>query len=169
MNPRKNFQKIIPDFETQVLDISRVARVTGGGKRLSFRATVLVGRKKNYEIGFGIGKGRDVATAIEKATNEAKKNLFKIPIINNTIPHEAKAKYGAAEVILKPAKDGKGIVAGGVPRAIFKLAGIPNISSKILGRTNNAINNAKAVLIALSKLKAPKEEINKNSKETTTL
>ncbi|HOK17476.1 MAG TPA: 30S ribosomal protein S5 [Candidatus Paceibacterota bacterium] len=169
MNLRRNFQKITPDFETQVLDISRVARVTGGGKRLSFRATVLVGRKKNYEIGFGIGKGRDVATAIEKATNEAKKNLFKIPVVNNTIPHETRAKYGAAEVILKPAKEGKGIVAGGVPRAIFKLAGIPNISSKILGRTNNAINNARAVLIALSNLKVPEEKTAKNSKENTSL
>lgn len=169
MNLRRNFQKITPDFETQVLDISRVARVTGGGKRLSFRATVLVGRKKNYEIGFGIGKGRDVATAIEKATNEAKKNLFKIPVVNNTIPHETRAKYGAAEVILKPAKEGEGIVAGGVPRAIFKLAGIPNISSKILGRTNNAINNARAVLIALSNLKVPEEKTAKNSKENTSL
>jgi len=165
MNSRKNFQKITPDFETQVLDISRVARVTGGGKRLSFRATVLVGRRKNYEIGFGVGKGRDVATAIEKATNQAKKNLLKIPVVKNTIPHEVKAKYGAAEILLKPAREGKGIVAGGVSRTIFKLAGIPNISSKVLGRTNNAINNAKAVLIAISKLKVPKEEINKDQKE----
>ncbi|MGC8880671.1 MAG: ribosomal protein S5 [Minisyncoccia bacterium] len=162
---KRNLQKITEDFETQVIDIARVARVTAGGKRLSFRATVLVGKKKNYEIGLGIGKGRDVALAIEKATREAKKNLIKIPIIKNTIPHEVKAKYGAAEIILKPAKEGKGIIAGGVARTIFKLAGVPNVSSKMLGRTNNAINNAKAVLLAILKLKAPKEESKETIKE----
>jgi len=155
MNTKRNFQKITEDFETQVLEVARVARVTAGGKRLSFRATVLVGRKKSYEIGLGIGKGRDVSLAIEKATNKAKKNLIKIPVIKNTIPHEVRAKYGAAEIILKPAAEGKGIVAGGVARTIFKLAGIPNISSKMLSRTNNPINNARAVLIAISKLKTP--------------
>lgn len=163
---KSKLQKITEDFETHVLDIARVARVTAGGKRLSFRATVLVGKKSNYEIGLGIGKARDVAIAIEKATVQAKKNLIRIPVINNTIPHEVKAKYGAAEIILKPAKEGKGIVAGGVARTIFKLAGIPNISAKILGRTNNAINNARAVMLAISKLKSPKQqEIKEESKE----
>ncbi len=155
---KKNIQKITEEFETQVIDLARVARVTAGGKRLSFRATVLVGRKKNYEIGLGIGKGKDVALAIEKATNNAKKHLIQIPVVKNTIPHEVYAKYGASEVLIKPAKEGKGVVAGGVARSVFKLAGVPNISCKILGRTGNPINNARAILKAISKLKKPKQE-----------
>jgi len=139
-------------FDSKLLDLSRVTRMTAGGRRFRFRAAVIIGDKKG-QIGFGIGKGRDVSQAIEKATRLAKKDLIKIPTINGTIPHLVEGKFGAAKVILKPQKEGRGLVAGGVVRVICLLAGISNISSKIIGRTTNKINNAKATISALKKLK----------------
>ncbi len=141
-------------FEEVLLDIARVTRVVAGGKRLSFRATVAIGDKDKHQVGIGIAKGKDVAQAIQKATNDAKKKLISIVVENETIPYEVKAKYKAAFVILKPAQKGKGIIAGGAIRAILRLANISNVSAKMLGHSNNAINNAKATIIALSKLKA---------------
>ncbi|MDD2677875.1 MAG: 30S ribosomal protein S5 [Candidatus Paceibacterota bacterium] len=141
-------------FEEVLLDIARVTRVVAGGKRLSFRATVAIGDKDKHQVGIGIAKGKDVAQAIQKATNDAKKKLISIVVENETIPYEVKAKYKAACVILKPAQKGKGIIAGGSIRAILRLANISNVSAKMLGHSNNAINNAKATIIALSKLKA---------------
>jgi len=141
-------------FEEVLLDIARVTRVVAGGKRLSFRATVAIGDKDKHQVGIGIAKGKDVAQAIQKATNDAKKKLISIVVENETIPYEVKAKYKAAFVILKPAQKGKGIIAGGSIRAILRLANISNVSAKMLGHSNNAINNAKATIIALSKLKA---------------
>ncbi len=140
------------DFESKLLEVKRVARVTEGGKRLSFRAVVIVG-DKNGQVGVGVAKGADVALAVEKASNDAKKNLIKITLNKNfSIPHEVTAKYGAAIVFLKPAILGKGLVAGGAVRTICELAGIKNIIGKII-RGNNKINTSRATIEALKKLK----------------
>lgn len=141
------------EFESKVLDLARVTRVTAGGKKMSFRATVVVGNKMG-RVGVGVAKGLDVAQAVEKATRLAKKNLISVPIVEDTIPHETYAKFGPAEVLLRPQRKGRGLVAGGTVRIICTLAGIKNVSSKILGRTGNKINNARATILALSKLKS---------------
>ena len=143
------------EFEESILDIARVTRVVAGGKRLSFRVTLAIGSrsKDKHEVGVGISKGKDVAQAIQKASNKAKKNLITIPVVDETIPHEVKAKYKASRVIIKPAKKGKGIRAGGAVRTILKLANISNANAKILSSSSNAINNARVTIIALSKLK----------------
>jgi len=145
-------ERIKDEFDSRLLDLARVTRVTAGGKRLRFRAVVVAGNKKG-KIGVGVSKGLDVAQAVEKATRLAKKNLIQVPIVEATIPHESYAKFGAARVLLKPQRKGRGLVAGGVVRVICDLAGIKNISSKILGRTGNKLNNAQAAIIALEKLK----------------
>lgn len=139
-------------FESKLLDLTRVERMTTGGRRLNFRAVVVVGNKER-KVGVGVAKGRDVAKAIEKATRLAKKNLITVPIVSDTIPHEVSAKFGAAKVLLKPQRKGRGLVAGGTVRVICRLAGIKNISSKILGRTKNKLNNARATIKALKELK----------------
>lgn len=140
------------EFESKLLDLARVTRMTAGGKRFRFRAGIVIGDKKG-RVGFGVAKGMDVAQSVEKATRVAKKNLIKVPIIDETIPHKVEAKFGAAKILLKPQKKGRGLVAGGTVRIICALAGIKNISSKVLGRTGNKINNAKATLDALKSLK----------------
>jgi len=140
------------EFDSKLLDLARVTRVTKGGRRLRFRAGVVVGDKKG-RVGFGISKGSDVAQAIEKATRLAKKNIINVPIVNETIPHPVDAKFGAAKVMLKPQRKGRGLVAGGTTRVICSLAGIKNVSSKKIGRTSNKVNNAKAVIKALKQLK----------------
>lgn len=141
------------EFETKLLDLARVTRVTGGGKRMSFRAVVISGDKKS-KIGIGIDKGKDVSQAIEKATARAKKNMINVVIVDGTIPHQVEAKVGPAVILLKPQKKGRGLVAGGAVRTICDLAGIKNISSKILSGSKNKLNNARATMEALKKLKA---------------
>lgn len=141
------------EFDSKLLDLTRVMRMTAGGRRFRFRAGVVVGDKKG-KIGFGIAKGADVAQAIEKATRIAKKNVVVIPIKEETIPHQVEAKFGAAKVMLKPQRKGRGLVAGGTVRVICSLVGIRNISSKKIGRTSSKINNAKATIKALEKLKS---------------
>jgi len=143
------------EFETNLLDLDRVTRVTGGGKHLRFRALIVAGNKAG-KVGIGVAKGLDVPQAIEKATRLAKKHIIEVPIVNDTIPHEVLAKFGAAEVLLKPQRKGRGLVAGGTVRVICNLVGIKNISSKILGSTKNKINNAKATIVALQELKIKK-------------
>jgi small subunit ribosomal protein S5 len=140
------------EFESKLLDLTRVTRVRAGGKRLRFRALIITGNR-NGKVGIGVTKGIDVAQAVEKATRLSKKNLIDVPVVEGTIPHEVFAKYGPAEILLKPQKRGRGLVAGGVVRVICILAGIKNISSKILGKTGNKINNARATIEALKKLK----------------
>ena len=140
------------EFESKLLDLARVTRVTGGGKRMSFRAVVVVGNKKG-KVGIGIDKGKDVSQSIEKATRRAKKSLISVVILNETIPHEVEAKVGPARILLKPQKKGRGLVAGGAVRLICDLAGIKNISSKILSGSKNKLNNARATMEALKKLR----------------
>jgi small subunit ribosomal protein S5 len=152
---RAGFGKDRPkdDFQTKLLDLARVTRVTGGGKRMKFRAVVIAGDKKG-KIGIGIDKGRDVSQAVEKATRKAKANLVTIITVDGTIPHEVWAKSGPARILLRPQRKGRGLVAGGAVRTICDLAGIKNISSKILSGSKNKLNNARATMEALKKLKA---------------
>jgi len=155
---RESFKKKDGDLDSKVLDLSRVVRMTSGGRRLRFRAVVVVGDKKG-KVGLGISKGIDVAQAVDKATRLAKKNIMSVVLLEDTIPHEVDAKFGAARLLLKPQKKGRGLVAGGTIRVICDLVGIKNISAKMLSNTKNKINNAKATLKALKKLKIqnPKE------------
>jgi len=143
------------EFEQAVLDIRRTARVVAGGRRFSFRATVAVGNR-NGKVGVGVGKGPDVSTAVEKGVYQAKKHLIVVPLTDKkTIVHATEGKMGAARVILKPAPEGRGLVAGGSVRVIADLAGIKNLTAKILGRTTNRLNNARATMEALKKLRSP--------------
>lgn len=135
------------EFDEKVLDLARVARVMAGGKRFKFRAAVAIGDRKG-RVGFGLGKGSDVAQAVQKASYQAKKNLIHVPIVNGTIPFEVKVKYNSAVIYLKPAPPGRGINAGGAVRAISELAGVKDIIGKILSRSRNKINNARATLKA---------------------
>ncbi|HNY35847.1 MAG TPA: 30S ribosomal protein S5 [Candidatus Pacearchaeota archaeon] len=144
--------EIKDEFESKLLDLARVTKVTGGGKTMRFRAVIVAGNKMG-KVGIGAAKGLDVSQAIEKATRVAKKNLKDIPISEGTIPFEVEAKFGPSRVILKPQMKGKGLVAGGTVRIICSLAGIQDISSKTLSRTRNKLNNAQATMQALSKLK----------------
>lgn len=151
------------EFDSKLLDLARVERMTGGGRRLQFRAIVIVGNRER-KVGVGVSKGRDVAQAIEKANLVARKNIITVPIVSETIPHEVRAKFGAARVLLKPQRKGRGLMAGGTVRVICDLAGIKNISSKILGRTKNKLNNARATIRALKKLKTREQNATSSTK-----
>jgi len=140
------------EFDKKPIDIRRVTRVTGGGKRFTFRVTVVVGNKKG-KIGLGMAKSIDISQAIEKATKQAKKNIFVVPLKKGTIPHDVESKYKGAKIILKPSKVGKGVIAGGAVRAVANLAGIEDLTAKTLSRSKNKLNIAKATIIALQKLK----------------
>jgi small subunit ribosomal protein S5 len=152
--PRDKFKKKKekPEFDQQIVDLARVTRVTKGGKQLSFRACVLIG-DKNGRVGYGLDKGKDVQIAVEKAVNQAKKNLIFVPIVNETIPHRVEAKFKAGKVMIKPAPKGAGVIAGSSIRTVLEMAGVPNASSKMLGKTNNKISNLKAVFKALQSFK----------------
>jgi len=141
------------EFESKLLDLARVVHVRAGGKKLRFRAVVVTGNRAG-KVGVGVATGLDVALALEKATFQSKKNMIEVPIIEETIPHEVYAKFGAAKVMLKSQRKGRGLVAGGTVRVICQLAGIKNISSKLLARTGNKLNNARATIEALKKLKS---------------
>jgi len=145
-------QERAPEFESKLLDLARVSHTRAGGRKMRFRAVIVIGNKEG-KVGVGVATGSDVALAIEKATRLSKKYLISVPIVNDTILHEVYAKVGAAEVLLRPQRKGRGLVAGGTVRVICNLAGIKNISSKILGRTGNKLNNARATIKALQKLK----------------
>ncbi|HEY4475303.1 MAG TPA: 30S ribosomal protein S5 [Candidatus Paceibacterota bacterium] len=146
------------EFREKVLDLRRVTRVTAGGKRFRFRATVIIGDEKG-RVGAGIAKGLDVAQAVQKARSDAKKNVLTIPLNGRTINHEVEAKFSAARVRLKPAKEGHGLIAGGAVRTVLSLAGIRDITAKCLGRTPNKLTNALATIEALKKLKSESQRI----------
>lgn len=139
-------------FEFKVLEIKRTAKVTKGGKRMKVRAVVVAGNL-NGKVGIGIEKGEDIADAIMKARKSAEKNSIDVPIVEGTLPFEIKEKFKVTTVLLKPAKKGKGLVAGGPVRAVLSLAGYSDASAKILGVTKNPLINALAVFNALKKLK----------------
>lgn len=142
-------------FEEVVINIDRVSRVVKGGRRFRFKALVVVGDGKN-KVGVGVSKGADVQTAVMKATQVAKKHLITIPLHNDTIAHEAEVRYTGAQVLLKPAAPGTGIIAGGVVRQIIGVTGIRNMLSKSLGSTNK-VNIAYATIEALRSI-VPRDE-----------
>lgn len=139
-------------FDFKVVDLRRVAKVTEGGKRIRVRATVIVGNK-NGKVGFATEKGLDVQDAVMKARKKAEKNVVEVPIIEGTVPFEVSAKFGAAEVLIKPNKKGRGLIAGSILRDVLSLAGYTDVSSKILGVTKNPLINLVATFKALEKLK----------------
>lgn len=141
------------DLKHRVVAIKRVAKVVKGGRRFSFAAIVVVGNE-NGIVGYGLGKASEVTDAITKGIEDAKKNLIEVPVIKGTIPHDVYGKYDGSRVMLRPASDGTGVIAGGAMRAVLESAGIHNVLAKSLGSTNphNAI---KATFNALLKLRAP--------------
>lgn len=139
------------DMEQRILEVARVTRVMAGGKRMNFRACVAIGDKKG-NVGVGLGKGADVTMAVNKAVNRARKSMINVPMVNDTIPHEVLCKTGAARLMFKPAKKGRGVIAGGVARVILELAGVKNVTSKSLG-SKNKINNARCTIEALQQLR----------------
>lgn len=142
------------EYMDRVLEVRRVTRVVAGGKRFSFRATVVVGNGKG-KVGVGLAKGLDFAGAVQKAKRQAEKDVIQVTLKDRrTIPHDVDAKYSAARVRLKPAREGNGLIAGGSMRAVLELVGIKDISAKILGRTTNKLTNAMATIEALKMLKA---------------
>lgn len=151
---RKSRRNTLPkenkEFEEEVIAIDRVTRVVKGGRRLRFRATVVIGDKKG-RVGIGTGKSNEVTGAISKAITKAKKSLIKVPLINGTIPHEVKHKFKAAKILLMPAAPGTGIIAGGAVRKVVGLAGVKNIMGKSLG-SNNKLATTRAAYQALSRL-----------------
>ncbi|EKD56276.1 MAG: 30S ribosomal protein S5 [uncultured bacterium] len=138
------------EFEERVIEISRVSRTVKGGRRLRFRALVAIGNL-NGKIGIGIGKANEVAQAVQKAVNRAKKNMISVTITNNTILHEVKMHFGGAYIFLKPAAPGTSVIAGSTIRTVIELAGIKNILSKAHG-SSNKINNVMATFLALDSL-----------------
>lgn len=153
------------EYEEKTLEIRRVNRVVKGGKRFSFRATVIVGNKRG-KVGVGIAKGLDVPSAIEKAKRQAEKEVFFVPLKDKrTIPYDVEAKYRASRVLLKPVRAGHGLIAGGPMRIVLDLAGVKDISAKILGKTTNKLTNAMATVVALKKFGA-REKFAKHAEES---
>ncbi len=147
--PRK--PRVRSEFENKILGIRRVTRVVAGGRRFSFSVTIVLGNGKG-KVGVGLGKASDTAIAIEKATRDAKKNLITVDLTeNSSIPHEVQSKYDASEVLLIPTP-GKGFKAGSAVRTVLELAGVKDVSAKILSRSKNPLNNAQATIKALKGL-----------------
>jgi small subunit ribosomal protein S5 len=141
------------ELKEKLVTLNRVAKVTKGGRTFSFSAIVVVGDGEGT-VGQGLGKARDVSEAIAKAVDDAKKNLIQVPLHGGTIPHTQKGKYGAGIVLIKPASDGTGVIAGGAMRAVLESAGVHNVLAKSMG-SSNPHNVVKATIDALSKLRSP--------------
>ncbi|MBI1823245.1 MAG: 30S ribosomal protein S5 [Nitrospirae bacterium] len=147
----KSYQQEESSIKDKVVCINRVAKVVKGGKRFSFSAVVVVGNG-NGQVGMGKGKAAEVPEAIRKAVESAKKNMFEVQLRGRTIPHEVIGHFGAEDVLLKPAADGTGIIAGGAVRSVMEMVGIHNILSKCLG-SGNPFNVVKATLLGLKNLR----------------
>ena len=146
-----SFNRVKPEFDQKIIDIRRVTRVVAGGRRFSFSVALIAGDKKGC-VGLGLGKAGDTALAINKALRNAKRNMIRLKLTKTmSIPHELSAKFSSSYVILMPNK-GRGLVAGSVVRDIVKLSGMKDITGKILSNSKNKLNNAKAVMSALSQI-----------------
>ena len=143
------------DLKDQVISINRVTKVVKGGKNLSFAALVVVGDESGH-VGFGTGKAREVPIAIKKAIEAAKKSLIRVPLISNTLPHQLVGKFGAGRVLVKPASQGTGVIAGGAVRAVMQAVGVHDVRTKVLGSTNPH-NVVRATFDALLRMKDPME------------
>lgn len=152
----KNIEKIKPsglELVDYLVTVNRVTKVTKGGRTFGFGAIVVVGNKKGV-VGYGLGKSKDVKSAVEKATNNAKKNLVRIPLLNRTLPHEQKGVFSGSKVFLKPASNGTGLIAGGAVRSVLEALGVQDVLSKSQG-SSNSHNVVKATLDALLQLRTP--------------
>ena len=147
----KNLEREKPEFEERVVHVSRNSKVVKGGRRFSFGALVVVGNYKG-QVGYGLGKAAEVADAIRKAGENAKRNLETVTMRGTTLPHDTKGKHSGAQVLIRPASEGTGVIAGGACRAVLELAGIRDVLAKSLG-SNNHLNVTKATLKALSELR----------------
>ncbi len=155
------------EFDERVIDISRVAKVVKGGRRFAFRVTVVVGDNKG-RVGLGVGKARGVPDAIHKASDRARKDMRHVPLVGATVPHEVISKHGGAEVMLKPASPGTGVIAGGAVRAVLEAAGVRDILTKSLGSAN-VLNVARATLKGLRGMKKVHEEAANRGKSADSL
>jgi small subunit ribosomal protein S5 len=153
--------RVRSEYENKILGIRRVTRVMAGGRRFSFSVTLVMGNGRG-EVGVGLGKASDTALAIEKATRDAKKNMIRVPLTDEySIPHEIQAKYDAAHILLIPTP-GKGFKAGSAVRTVLELAGVKHVSAKILSRSKNHLNNARATVKALQNLQPIESKMRKN-------
>lgn len=158
--------RVRSEYDNKILGIRRVTRVVAGGRRFSFSVTMVIGNGKG-EVGVGLGKASDTALAIEKATRDAKKHLIKVLLTEDfSIPHEVQAKADAAEVLLIPAP-GKGFKAGSAVRTVLELAGVKHVTAKILSRSKNPLNNARATILALKSLSPVEHKMRKSSQRTS--
>jgi small subunit ribosomal protein S5 len=153
-NPVKVDQQADSELKEKLVNLARVAKVTKGGRTFSFSALVVVGDGKG-SIGTGLGKALDVSESIQKAVADAKKSMVKVALHKGTVPHEQKGKYGAGKVLIKPAADGTGVIAGGAMRAVLEMAGVHNVLAKSQG-SSNPHNVVKATIDALSKMRNAK-------------
>ena len=162
----QEYQRKPSDYEQKILDMARVARVTAGGRRFRFRAVVVIGDRSG-QVGVGVKKGKDVQVAMEKAVRDAKKNLTKVSINElGTIRHESYGKFSSSVVFIKPAAEGRGIIAGGAVRAVCDLAGYRNIVGKIISRSGNKLNVARATIVALKQIKKYADTSAKKTEES---
>lgn len=149
------------ELKDKLVAINRVTKVTKGGRTFSFSAIVVVGNE-NGVVGHGLGKAKEVTTAIAKGIDDAKKNLMKVPIVNGSVPHAQYGKYAGAKILLKPASNGTGVIAGGAMRAVLESAGVHNVLAKSMG-SPNPHNVVKATIDALEKLRSPMDIANQRS------
>ena len=160
---RESRPREVREFDQEIIEIARVTRVMAGGKRMRFRACVVIGDRKG-KVGMGVAKGADVTMAVNKAVAKAQKHMIRVPMRYETIPHRVDCKVGAARLMLKPAAAGRGIIAGGAVRVVLDLAGVKNVVAKILG-TRNKLNNVQATIVALQQLQTVPEKVREAAEE----